>query len=106
MEKIEKVEDLVSLRKITQQDMVMGHYILLMKEGISEYYGEYEINRCKDVNAFCEELVKSLKSNYLTLECHDLYKLRVGFMSLRNDGNIHFSVRIGTLKRYLNKAES
>jgi len=54
-----------------------------------------------DVDWFLDALQDSLDHNYPTFICHQPKFLRIGFVSLRNNGNQYFSLGIANFKKYL-----
>ncbi len=68
---------------------------------ISHVYDPCEKIRCKNSDEFINFLQESLDHNYPTFVCDIPKQLRIGFVSLRNNGNKHYSLRLAEYKAYL-----
>jgi len=64
-------------------------------------YDSCDLIPCVNGEEFFDELQKSLDSNYPTFICDQPKILKVGFVSLRNDGNKFYSLGIAAYKEYL-----
>lgn len=72
----------------------------------SQAYHACDEVRCEGGEEFFNALKESLDSNYPTFVCDEPKILRIGFVSLRNDQNKHYSLGLGEYKRYMdNKNE-
>jgi hypothetical protein len=69
----------------------------------STTYGECEEIICDKGEDFFRDLEESLKSNYPTFICDDPIRLKVGFISLRNNGNKHFLLGLSLFKKWVNE---
>ena len=67
----------------------------------SKVYDSCEKIDCDDGAVFFEALQESLDSNYPTFMCDQPKILRIGFVSLRNDGNKFYSLGISGYKEYI-----
>jgi len=65
----------------------------------NKIYDACEEVKCGSGKDFLDQLKNSLASNFPTFICHLPKLLRVGFLSLRNDRNFHFSIRLGEYKK-------
>lgn len=70
-------------------------------EYISQVYDPCEMVVCNNGEEFFEQMEDSLECNYPTFRCDDPKTLRIGFISMRNNGNKCYMLSLSSYKRYL-----
>ena len=69
----------------------------------NKLYESCEQINCQNGEEFELNLNNSLDCNYPTFICHKPKELEIGFVSLRNDSNKYYSIKLSKYKHYLDK---
>jgi hypothetical protein len=98
LKKVNSIEDLVSREVLDKGFKNEKSKEIELLDG---FFESCETIGCNNTELFIEHLAHSLGNNYPTFAYIDGKKLRIGFISLRNDKNVLVTVRVGSIKRYL-----